>query len=226
GAEENATIVVLNESPVRAGMLFVGTDDGKAWISPNDGGKWIDLSDRFAGVPAMTHVSSIEPSHFDTATIYVALDNHRRNDFKPYLFASNDFGKTFHSIASNLPPGTGVPGSVYVIREDPVNPNLLYVGTETGVFASLNKGQSWFPVQANLPTVPVYDLKIHPRDHELIAATHGRAVQILDVAPLQQMTASVLASQVHLFAPTVAFEYGQMLPPSEPRAQRPWKSNG
>ncbi len=226
GAEENATIVVLNESPVRAGMLFVGTDDGKAWISPNDGGKWIDISDGFAGVPAMTHVSSIEPSHADTATIYVALDNHRRGDFKPYLFASNDFGKTFHSISSNLPPGTGVPGSVYVIREDPVNPNLLYVGTETGVFASLNKGQSWFPLQANLPTVPVYDLKVHPRDHELIAATHGRAVQILDVAPLQQMAPSVLAQRAHLFAPTVSFEYGQMLAGSEPRAQRPWKGDG
>ena len=224
GAEENATIVVLNESPVRAGMLFVGTDDGKVWLSPNDGGRWIDLSDRYAGVPAMTQVSSIEPSHADTSTIYVALDNHRRNDFKPYVFVSNDFGKTFHSITSNLP--TNRPGSVYVIREDPVNANLLYVGTETGAYASLSKGQSWFPLSANLPTVPVYDLKIHPRDHELIAATHGRAVQILDVAPLQQMTPAVLASSAHLFAPTVSFEYGQMLAGSEPRAQRPWKSDG
>ena len=89
---------------------------------------------------------------------------------------------------------TASPGSVYVIREDPVNPNLLYVGTETGVFASLNKGQSWFPLESNLPTVPVYDLKIHPRDHELIAATHGRGIQILDVAPLQQMTPAVLSA--------------------------------
>ncbi|HVX40009.1 MAG TPA: hypothetical protein VHB25_10585 [Gemmatimonadaceae bacterium] len=226
GAEENATIVVMNESPIRAGMLFVGTDDGKAWISPNDGGKWIDISTAIPGVPAMSNISSIEPSHFDTATIYVAVENHKRNDFKPYVFVSNDFGKSFHSITSNLPAGTGIPGSVYVIREDPVNPNLLYVGTETGVFASLNKGQSWFPLQANLPTVPVYDLKIHPRDHELIAGTHGRAVQILDVAPLQQMTSSVLAQRAHLFVPTVAFEYGQMLPGSEPRAQRPWKGDG
>jgi hypothetical protein len=140
------------------------------------------------------------------------------------VFASNDFGKTFHSIASNLP--TDRPGSVYVIREDPVNSNLLYVGTETGVFASLNKGQSWFRLQQNLPTVPVYDLKIHPRDHELIAATHGRGIQILDVAPLQQMTPSVISAQVHLFAPTVAFEYGQMIPPSETRAQRPWRGEG
>src|SRR5262249_16698255 len=150
-----------------------------------------DLSDRYSGGPSMTHISGVEPSHFDSATIYVSLDNHPRNDFKPYRFVSTDFGKTFRSISSNLP--TGKPGSVYVIREDIVNPNILYVGTETGAFASLNKGQSWFPIQANLPTVPVYDLKIHPRDHELIAATHGRAVQILDVAPLQQMNAGVIA---------------------------------
>jgi photosystem II stability/assembly factor-like uncharacterized protein len=226
GAEENATIVVMNESPVRAGMLFIGTDDGKVWITPNDGGKWIDISDRFSGVPAMSHVSSIEPSHRDTSTIYVALDNHRRGDFKPYLFVSTDFGKTFRSITANLPAGTDRPGSVYVIREDPVNANLLYVGTETGVFASLNKGQSWFPLESNLPTVPVYDLKIHPRDHELIAATHGRAVQVVDVAPLQQMTQAALSAQTHLFAPTVAFEYGQMLAGSETRAQRPWKGDG
>ena len=224
GAEENATITVMTESMIRPGLLLVGTDDGKVWLTRNDGAKWEDLSDRYAGVPAMTHISGVEPSHHDSATIYVALDNHRRNDFKPYVFMSTDFGKTFHSIASNLP--TDRPGTVYVIREDLVNPNLLYVGTETGVFASLNKGQTWFPLKANLPTVPVYDLKIHPRDHELIAATHGRAVQILDVAPLQQMNAGVLAQGTHLFTPAPGFEYGQMLPGSETRAQRPWKSDG
>jgi hypothetical protein len=169
-------------------------------------------------------VSGIEPSHADSATIYVSLDHHRENDFKPYLYVSNDFGKTFRSIASNLP--TDRPGSVYVIREDPVNPNLLYCGTEIGVFASLNKGASWFQLAANLPTVPVYDLQIHPRDHELIAGTHGRAVQILDVAPLQQMTPAVLAASVHLFKPTVAFIYAQMIQGSEPRAERPWKGDG
>jgi hypothetical protein len=226
GAEENATITVMTESPVRAGMLVVGTDDGKVWITPNDGGRWIDISDRYAGVPAMTHVSSVEPSHFDTATIYLALDNHRRGDFKPYVFASNDFGKTFRSISANLPSGANGPASVYVIREDPVNANLLYAGTETGVFASLNKGQSWFPLQSNLPTVPVYDLKIHPRDHEMIAATHGRGVQIIDVAPLQQMTPAILSAQAHLFAPTIAFDYGQPPPPSETRAQRMWRIDG
>jgi len=171
------------------------------------------------------HVSSIEPSHADSATIYASLDNHRENDFKPYLYMSKDWGKSWTSIASNLPSGKA-PGSVYVVREDLVNPNLLYCGTETGVFASLNKGGTWFPLAANLPTVPVYDLQIHPRDHELIAGTHGRAVQILDVAPLQQMKASVLATNSYLFEPTTAFIYAQMTQGSEPRAQRPWKGEG
>jgi len=224
GAEENATITVMTESTIRAGLIVVGTDDGKVWLTRNDGGAWEDLSGRYAGVPAMTHVSGVEPSHHDSATIYVTLDNHRRADFKPYVFMSTDFGKTFHSITSNLP--SDGPSSVYVVREDLVNPNLLYVGTETGVFASLDKGQHWFRLGSGLPTVPVYDLKIHPRDHELIAGTHGRAVMILDVAPLQQMSSAVLGEAVHLFEPTVAFEYGQMLPPSETRAQRPWKSDG
>jgi len=225
GAEENATIVVINESTVRPGLLFAGTDDGKVEITRNDGGSWENLGGHFPGAPSVIHVSSIEPSHADSATIYVSLDNHRENDFKPYLYASSDWGKTWRSIASNLPAGP-IPSSVYVVREDLVNPNLLYVGTETGVFASLNKGGSWFPLAGNLPTVPVYDLQIHPRDHELIAGTHGRAVQILDVAPLQQMKASVLAANAYLFQPTVSFAYAQMIQGSEPRAQRPWKGEG
>ncbi len=190
----------------------------------NDGGSWENIGGHFPGAPAVIHVIGIEPSHVDSATIYAALDNHRENDFKPYLYVSNDWGKTWRSIASNLP--TDRPGSAYVVREDPFNPNLLYCGTEIGVFASLNKGGSWFQLSGNLPTVPVYDLQIHPRDHELIAGTHGRAVQILDVAPLEQMKPNVLAASPYLFEPTVAFIYAQMIQGSEPRAQRPWKGDG
>jgi hypothetical protein len=224
GAEENATISVMTESTIRPGLLVIGTDDGKVWLTRNDGARWEDIGGKFAGVPELTHISGVEPSHHDSATIYVSLDNHRRNDFKPYVFVSNDFGRTFRSISSNL-PNEG-PSSTYVIREDLVNPNLLYVGTETGVFASLDKGQRWFPLQSGLPTVPVYDLKIHPRDRELIAGTHGRGVMILGVAPLQQMTTAALAAQSHLFTPAPAFDYGMAPPPSEPRAHRPWRSEG
>ena len=223
GAEENATIVTIGESPIRPGLLYVGTNDGKVWLTRNDGGSWEDLSGRFAGVPPFTHVSKVEPSFSDSATVYVSFDNHRDNDFTPYVFVSNDFGKTFRSIGDGL--RTARPNSVYVVREDPVNASLLYVGTELGVYASLDKGTSWFMLDGNLPTVPVYDLQVHPRDHELIAGTHGRSVQILDVAPLQQMTAEVLAKGTHLFAPTVALQYGERPVGSEPRANRMWRGD-
>ena len=223
GAEENATIVTIAESPVRAGVLLVGTDDGKVWLTKNDGGSWEDLSDRFPGIPAMTHVSKVELGR-DTATMYVAFDNHRRNDFTPYLYLSTDYGRTFRSIAAGIP--TGRPNSVYVVREDPYNSNLLFIGTELGVYASLDKGRTWFALESNLPTVPVYDLQVHPRDRELIAGTHGRSIWVADVAPLEQMTADVLRKPAHLFTPTIAFQYGMLPTPSEPRAHRAWRGEG
>ena len=118
-----ATIVTIAESPFKAGVLYVGTNDGKVWLTKNDGGAWEDLSARFAGVPPFTHVSKIDVSSSDSATVYVAFDNHRDNDFAPYLFVSNDFGKTFRSIAAGL--AVGRPNTVYVVREDPVNASLL-----------------------------------------------------------------------------------------------------
>jgi hypothetical protein len=224
GAEENATIVTLGESPLRAGMLYVGTSDGKVWLTRNDGGTWEDLSGRFAGVPKGTYVSRVEASRHDTATVYVSFDNHRENDFTPYLFVSTDFGRTFTSLATGIPRDR--PNTVYVVREDPVNRDLLYIGTELGVSASLDRGASWFRLDGNLPVVPVYDLQVHLRDRELIAGTHGRAIQILDVAPLQQLTSATMTMAVHLFEPAPAFQYGQLPAPSEPRAQRPWKGDG
>jgi photosystem II stability/assembly factor-like uncharacterized protein len=224
GAEENGTIATIDESPLRPGMLYVGTDDGKVWLTRNDGGAWEDLSGRFTGVPPLTQVSKVAPSHHDTATVYVTFDNHRVNDFKPYVFVSTDYGRTFRSISAGLP--SDLPGSTYVIAEDPVNANLLYVGTEVGVYASLNKGANWFRLASGLPTVPVYDLKVHPRDRELIAGTHGRGVLILDVAPLQQMTVDALARPAYLFQPAVALHYAQTPAPSEMRAHRGWRADG
>ena len=223
GAEENATIVTIGESPIRAGLLYVGTNDGNVWLTRNDGAAWENLTGRFPGVPAGTHVSKVDPSPHDSATVFVSFDNHRDNDFKPYVFVSTDFGKTFRSISSGIP--TDRPNTVYVVRQDPVNARLLYIGTELGVYASLDAGQSWFPLDANLPTVPVYDLQVHPRDRELIAGTHGRAIQILDVAPLQQMNTEVLAKGSHLFEPAVALQYGEFPVGSEPRAHRMWRGD-
>jgi hypothetical protein len=155
-------------------------------------------------------VVRIEPSHFDAGTFYVAFDNHRVNDFAPYLYVTTDYGKTFRSIANDLP--TGGPDFLHVIREDPVNRDLLFVGTDVGVYVSLDRGAHWQKFMTGLPTVPVHDLKIHPRDGELIAATHGRSIWIVDITPLQQMRPEVLASAAHLFAPKTAYQFGEAPP--------------
>ncbi len=207
GAETYGTITTLAESYMRPGLLFAGTDDGNVWLTHNDGATWENLTGRFPGVPPKTYVVRIEPSHYDSATFYVAFDNHRVNDFTPYLFVTNDFGKTFRSIVNDLPKGG--PDFLHVIREDPVNRNLLYVGTDVGAYISRDRGQSWQKFMSGLPTVPVHDLKIHPRDHEIIAATHGRGVWIADVAALEQLNDSVFAKSAYLLAPKTAYAFGE-----------------
>ena len=193
GAETYSTIVSLNESPVRAGMLFVGTDDGKVWVSPDDGRTWNDLTARLARlVPANTYVTRIEPSHVSADRFYITYSNHRNGDFTPYVFATDDGGRTFRSIASNLPRGG--PDFVHVIREDPVNPDLLYLGTDVGLYITMNRGGTWQKFMNGLPTTPIHDLKIHPRDRELIAGTHGRSIWVVDVAPLQQFRAQLASA--------------------------------
>ncbi len=208
GAETFGTIVSLIESPIRAGLLYAGTDDGNVWLTRNDGAAWEKIpAAKFTGLPAETYVSRIEASHHDSATFYITFDNHRRGDFSPYVYATHDFGQTFTSLAGTLP--TGGPDFAHVIREDPVNANLLFLGTDVGAYVSMNKGQSWQRFMSGLPTVPVHDLQIHPRDRELIAGTHGRAIYVVDIAPLQQMTTMVAAKKAHLFTPKVALALGQ-----------------
>jgi len=207
GAETFSTIVSLSESPLREGLLFAGTDDGKVWTSPDGGKTWNDLTDRFNRlVPTGTYVSRIEPSRHEANTFYVTFDNHRRGDFMPYVFTTNDGGRTFRSIANNLP--TGKPDFVHVIREDPVNRDLLFLGTDVGAYVSVDRGASWHRFMAGLPTVPVHDLQIHPRDRELIAGTHGRSIWIVDIAPLQIMGQKVLASEPVLFDVKMTNPYG------------------
>ncbi len=207
GAETHATIASLAESPVRPGLLFAGTDDGNLWMSPDDGGRWTNLTPLTTSlVPDGTYVSRIEPSHHDPDRVYVTFDNHRRGDFTPYVLVSDDGARSFRSIASDLP--TGKPDFAHVIREDPVNENLLFVGTDVGLYVSLDRGASWQRFMNGLPTVPVHDLKIHPRDGELVAGTHGRSIWITDITPLQQATPEVLASDAHLFTPPPAFHWG------------------
>jgi photosystem II stability/assembly factor-like uncharacterized protein len=206
GAETYATIVSLAESPLQQGLIYAGTDDGRVWMTRDDGGEWTELTDRFSGVPANTYVSRIEPSSHDASRVYVTFDGHRTNDFTPYVFVTDDGGRSFRSIVSNLP--TGSVDFVHVIREDPQNESLLFVGTDLGAYVSTNRGASWQRFMEGMPTVPVHDLKIHPRDRELIAGTHGRAIWIVDIAPLQDLSDAVLAEEATLFEPKPAFQFG------------------
>ncbi len=218
GAETFATVVSLAESPIQEGELYAGTDDGRVWRSPDGGVEWIELSDRFEGVPEGTYVTRIEPSSHDVNRFYVTFDNHRRDDYRPYVYATDDRGETFRSINANLP--SGGPDYVHVIREDPVNPDLLFVGTDVGAYVSTDRGRSWTRFMNGLPTVPVRDLKIHPREHELIAATHGRSIWITDIAPLEQLDDGMLPRTTVVFEPGTAIQHGDPPAGGEFIAQR------
>ena len=207
GAETHATITALGESPLEQGLLFAGTDDGRVWMSRDDGGEWTELTGRFPGVPEGTWVSRVEPSRHDAERVYVSFDGHRTNDFMPYVYVSDNGGATFRSIAAGLP--TGAPDFVHVVREDPRSENLLFVGTDVGVYASLDRGGSWRRFMESLPATPVHDLRIHPRDRELIAGTHGRSIWIVDIAPLQDLTAQVLADGAGAFEPPPAYQFSE-----------------
>ena len=206
GAETFGTIVSLNESPIKPGQLYAGTDDGRVWMTTNDGGSWTELTSRITGVPAGSYVSRIEPSHFDVDRFYVTYDNHRRGDFTPYVFVSNDGGRSFSSIAAGLPRGAA--DFVHVVREDLKNEDLLFVGTDVGAYASGDRGKTWQKFMTGLPNVPVHDLVIHPREAELVAATHGRSFWIVDISPLQQMKDISTTVAAHVFKPRTGYQFG------------------
>jgi photosystem II stability/assembly factor-like uncharacterized protein len=204
-ADFGHTLTAVAESPLRPGLLYAGSDDGRVQVSRDGGARWADVSDRVPGVPAERWVSCLECSHFAEGTAYLTLDRHRQDDRAPYVFRTTDYGSTWTPLANNLPAG----GPVLVLREDRRNRNLLFAGTEFGLFASFNGGGYWQRLRAGLPTVAVHDLVIHPRDRELVIATHGRGLYVLDVAPLEELTATVLESEDHLFDVRTAtlFEY-------------------
>jgi hypothetical protein len=210
------TLTALAESPLVPGLLFAGSDDGRVHLSRNDGGEWEDLTDRLPGTPGLQpgsvatgHVTRIEPSSRDAGTFYVALDRHRQDDYRPHLFRSRDGGRSFERISAGLPKE----GPVHVIREDPRNHGLLFAGTEFGLFASFDDAFSWQRLECGLPPVAVHDLVIHPTERELVIGTHGRAIWVLDIAPLQDLTLKRRAEVVTLFAPRPARWPAPPVPP-------------
>lgn len=204
-AEYHCTIISLAESPVKPGMIWVGTDDGNIQLT-NDGGKtWNNLIKNVSGIPANSPVSHVEPSRANADVAYISFDRHMFDDFRSYVFKTTDSGKTWKNITGNLPDK----GYVQIVREDPKNPNLIYAGTEIGLYASYTGGDKWIPLNlGNLPNVSVHDIVIHPRENDLIVGTHGRSIWVFDDAtPIQQMSAEVAASDSHMFdiRPTLRF---------------------
>jgi photosystem II stability/assembly factor-like uncharacterized protein len=176
-------IVSLSESPKREGLIYVGTDDGLIQITQDGGGSWTKY-EKFPGVPDMTYVSRLAASNHEANTVYAAFENHKNEDFKPYLLKSVDNGKTWTSIAGDLPEN----GPVLAFAEDPVNPNLWFAGTEFGAFFTIDGGTHWVRLKGGLPTIAVRDMLIHPREGDLVIATFGRGFYVLDnIAPLRQV---------------------------------------
>jgi len=190
-------IFTIAESPKQAGLIWIGTDDGLVHLTRDEGKTWTNVTPR--GFPDWAMVSLIEASCFDPATAYAVIDAHKLDNFKPYIYKTSDFGKTWTSITTGLPDNS----YVHAVREDPKHRGLLYAGTETGIWVSFDDGLHWQSLQINLPTTPIHDLLIHGDD--LAVATHGRSFWILDdLAPIRQMTATVSGEPMHLFTPSSA----------------------
>ncbi len=202
GQETFGHIVTLAESPLKKGLLWLGTDDGNVQLSRDGGKTWRDLTGKVPGVPANTYVARVIASHAKEGRAYIAFDGHRNDDFNPYVFVTENYGETWQALTN------GLPHAAHVIREHPRNADLLFAGTEFGLWVSLNRGAAWFQFKSNLPTVPVDDIAIHPRENDLILGTHGRSIWILDdLTPLEQMSEAVAANDAQLFDLRPAIEW-------------------
>ncbi len=203
GVSSYGNLVTFAESTKKAGLYYTGSDDGQVNVSRDDGGSWANVTAKIPGLAANTYVSKLAPSRFDESTVYATFDGHRLNNFNTYVYVSRDYGQSWQSIAGDLPKGQ----VARTITEDLQNPEALYLGTESGLFASFDRGKQWHRVKGNLPTVPIYEITLHPRDNAMILATHGRSIWILDdMTPLQQF-AKARESDAYLFGSRPALQW-------------------
>ena len=216
GFSRHGVVYAIAPSPLRRSELWAGTDDGLVWVTRNDGRQWKNVTPH--ELTAWSKVGTIEASHFDPATAYIAIDRHRLEDYAAYIYRTHDFGRSWTRMDTGIPVGS----FVNVVREDPRRPGLLYAGTEKGIYFSIDDGAGWQSLQLNLPTTSVRDIAVHGDD--LIVATHGRAFWILDdIEPLRELSAAIV-SRDYLFTPATAYrvrpgsEDGTPLPSDEPQA--------
>ncbi|MCS7210770.1 MAG: hypothetical protein RMI34_07610, partial [Chloroherpetonaceae bacterium] len=210
-AENHCTILTIAPSPVKQGVIWVGTDDGNVQLTQDGGKTWENLTSRIPRVPKATWCPHIEASKFDAGTAYVVFDDHRRNNWETYIFKTTDYGKTWIDLAKTTPiglPKNAKWGFAHTIEQDPVKKDLLYLGTEFGFFISFDDGKTWMKWTAGVPTVPVTEFAVHPREHDLVIATHGRAIYVLDdIRPLRQLSPEILKKPVHIFDVPPAIQY-------------------
>jgi hypothetical protein len=188
GVSAFPTIVALAESPRKAGLYYAGADDGSVQVSRDGGKHWVNISDHFPGLPPRASAGRIVASAANEATAYATFNNHRADDDAPYVYVTTDYGTTWRSLASGLPKGQ----TVNCLTEDPKNPDVIYLGTEFGLFVTFDRGLRWIRLKNNLPTVPIDEITIHPRENDMLLATHGRSIWILDdITPIQQAAEAV-----------------------------------
>ncbi len=202
GVEYYGTIFAVAESPLQAGLIWAGSDDGLVHITRDGGGTWTDVTKAMPGFPEWGTVSLIEASPFDAGTAYIVVDAHRLDDMHPWLYRTTDYGKSFTRLDGGLPQDV----YLHALRADPTRRGILYLGTERGVMYSADEGRTWRPLKLNLPTVAVHDLVV--KDNDLVLATHGRGIWILDdLTPVRMWSDSLAANDMFLFPPQPAIEW-------------------
>jgi photosystem II stability/assembly factor-like uncharacterized protein len=211
GAENHCTILTIAPSPVKQGVMWAGTDDGRVQVTQDGGATWTSVEDRIEGLPKNTWCPHIEVSKHKAGSAFVVFDDHRRKNWTPYVFATDDYGQTWRSLATPQ-----IDGYCLVIEQDPVQENLLFLGTEFGLFASIDGGAAWFRFSHGVPACSAMALVVHPRDGDLVVATHGRAMFVIDdIAPLRTMTKDTLSETLKLFAVRDAHQWIRKQTPSE-----------
>jgi photosystem II stability/assembly factor-like uncharacterized protein len=203
GVQSYGNLVQVVESPKQAGVIYAGSDDGIVHMTRDGGKSWTNLSSKFPNMPKNAYVSGLIASAHDANTVYVAFDNHTNDDYNNYVYASVDGGNNFRSISEGLPKGQ----VVMTVAEDPKNSAVLYAGTEFGLFVSTDRGGSWTRIRSGLPTVPIHEIVFHPRDNDMILATHGRSIWILDDATPIQQSAEAMRADAFLFDMRPAIQF-------------------
>ncbi|HET7710824.1 MAG TPA: hypothetical protein VFL80_02745, partial [Thermoanaerobaculia bacterium] len=203
GAENFTTLITIAPSAVERGVIWTGSDDGRLHVTRDGGANWTSVEANIKGVPKNSWIPHVEPSKYDAGTAFVVFDNHRRSDLGTYVFKTSDYGKSWTSLVTK-----DLRGYALVVEQDPVDPDLLFLGTEMALYASTDGGKNWLRLKHGLPTASYMALMVHPREHDLVIGTHGRAAYILDdIRPLRALTGEIARKPIHLFEIAEAQQY-------------------